>query len=292
MAFSMTGFGRGESSSENRRFIVEIRTVNHRYCDVAIRMPRAFSNFEDRLRSAISQKIHRGKVEVYVNYEEYGEIERSVSANVGLAKAYIDAANVLKSRFKLRDDMSLTALLRLPDIFQVGEAEADDELIWALLGDALRAAMDALVSMRSREGDKLITDISGKLDSLASMLVSVEARAPFVVGEYRERLNARIKELLGQNMPDDARLSAEVALYADKCNIDEEILRFKSHLAQAKRCCESPEPVGRKFDFILQEINREVNTIGSKSNDLAINENVLEMKAEAEKIREQVQNLE
>ena len=292
MAFSMTGFGRGEASSANRKFVVEIRSVNHRYCDISIKMPRAFANLEERLRGLITGKINRGKVDVFVNYDEYGERECAVKTDIGLAEAYMDAAAALKSRFGLCDEISISTLLRLPGIFQTADVPADETEIWELLSKASAAALDSLLAMRAREGGKLIADISQKLAAIAALLERVEARAPSVTAEYRDRLNARLSELLGQNVPDENRIAAEIALFADKCSIDEEIIRFKSHLQQAERCCALGEPVGRKFDFILQEINREVNTIGSKANDLTIGETVVEMKSETEKIREQIQNLE
>jgi len=292
MALSMTGFGRGEASSVNRKFVVEVRSVNHRYCDISIKMPRAFAVLEERLRELITQKINRGKVDVFVNYDEYGERECVVKTDAGLAEAYINAAAALKSRFGLRDEISLSALMRLPGIFQTADAPVDENEIWKLLNEAAAGALDSLLAMRAREGDKLIRDISLKLSTISGLLERVEERAPSVITEYRDRLNARLRELLGQNAPDENRVAAEIALYADKCSIDEEIIRFKSHIRQAERCCALDEPIGRKFDFILQEINREVNTIGSKANDLTIGETVVEMKAETEKIREQIQNLE
>jgi len=292
MAFSMTGFGRGEASSDNRKFVVEIRSVNHRYCDISIKMPRTFASLEERLRQLVSGKLNRGKIDVFVNCDEYGERDCAVSTDIGLAQAYIEAAGVLASRFKLRDDVSLTSLLRMPGIFQVGDEAPDEEEIWKLLGGAAGLALNALIEMRGREGGKLIGEINERLDAIASLLTHVEGRAPFVADEYGARLKSRLDDLLGQNIVDESRIAAEIAIFADRCNIDEEITRFKSHLAQAKSCCASNEPVGRKFDFILQEINREVNTIGSKANDLAISERVVELKAETEKIREQIQNLE
>lgn len=292
MAFSMTGFGRGEASSENRRFVVEIRSVNHRYCDINIKMPRSFSSLEERLRQYISQKINRGKIDVFVNYEEFGERGHTIRTDLGLASAYIEAARELKARFSLRDDVSLSALFRLPDIFNISDAAPDEDEVWGALSVAVTAALDAHGAMRAREGNKLIGDVAAKLDAITSLLYKIEARAPLVTADYRTRLNARLTELLGQNIPDENRVAAEIAIFSDKCSIDEEIVRFKSHLAQAGKCCVSTEPVGRKFDFILQEINREINTIGSKANDLEISGLVVEIKSEVEKIREQIQNLE
>ena len=292
MVFSMTGFGRGEASSGTCKFTVEMRSVNNRYRDISIRMPRMISGLEDRLRRLISQNIRRGKIDVFVNCEELGERERKITADIGLAGAYIEAAQDIESRFGLRGDISISTLLRLPDVFRAVDAGQDENEAWEYLEAAARAALDALISMREREGIKLIGDIIVKIDTLVNLLAEVEARAPFIVSEYRERLGNRINELFSQNIPDENRIAAEVVLFADRCSIDEEITRFKSHLSQARACCSSDEPVGRKLDFIFQEINREVNTIGSKANDLIIGERVVELKAEAEKIREQIQNLE
>ena len=292
MAFSMTGFGRGETSSNTRKFVVEIRSVNHRYCDISIRMPRMFSGLEDRLRQLISQNLRRGKIDAFINCEEYGERDHRIIADIGLAGAYIEAAQNIKSRYNIKDNITLSALLRLPDVLRVDDAKPDEDEAWGYMSDAAKTALDALIAMRSREGGQLIDDISEKINALSGLVVQVETRAPFIVAEFRERLNARIKELLNQNIPDENRIATEIAIFADRCAIDEEITRFKSHLAQAKSCCVADEPVGRKLDFILQEINREVNTIGAKANDLAISEIVVEMKTQAEKIREQIQNLE
>jgi len=292
MAFSMTGFGRGEASSATRAFTAEIRAVNHRYCDITIKMPRPFMNFEERLRQIIAQNIGRGKVDVYINYEEFGDREHNVTADASLAKAYMDAAGALKAQFGLRDDVSLSTLLRIPDIIKIENADPDEEEIWNLLSASVQAAVGALVSMRGREGEKLAGDISRRLEALSALIEKVAERAPAVIGEYRERLNARLAELLGANVIDENRIAAEIVLFAERCGIDEEIIRYRSHLAQAAGCLSSGEAVGRKLDFLLQEINREVNTIGSKANDLIISEKVVEMKTEAEKIREQIQNLE
>ena len=292
MALSMTGFGKGEASGGGRSFVVEIKSVNHRFCDISVKMPRAFSSLEERIRQAVANRVSRGKIDVFVSYAESGERERAVSVDIGLARAYIESAETLKSRFDVNGELNLATLIRMPDLFRIDEAVPDEDEIWELLAPATDAALVKLTAMRAREGSKLISDVSEKLEALKSLLAQAESRAPLVVDDYRTRLNARLAELLGTNIPDENRVAAEIAMYADKCCIDEEITRFKSHLAQAGACCGTGGPVGRKLDFILQEINREINTIGSKANDLYINERVVEMKSEAEKIREQIQNLE
>ena len=292
MAYSMTGYGRGEISSACYKFTVEMRSVNHRFCDISIRIPRKFSALEDRIRQLALQKLSRGKIDIYVNCDELGEREREVKVDMGLAAAYFEAAEALSARLNLGNDISLSALMRLPDIFQISEAEQDEGEAWEHLGQAARLALDALINMRSLEGNKLMGDISGRLGTLSSLISLIEARAPFIICDYREKLIIKINELLAPGAPDDNRIAAEIAAIADKCGIDEEITRFKSHITQAAQCCAADAPVGRKFDFILQEINREVNTIGSKANDLIVSETIVNMKSEVEKIREQIQNLE
>ena len=203
MAFSMTGFGRGEASSANRRFVVEIRSVNHRYCDISIKMPRTFANLEERIRQMVTHKINRGKIDVYINCDEFGERECAVATDTGLAGAYIEAAGVLAARFKLRDDISLNSLLRMPGIFQVNEETPDDDEIWEILGESARLAIDALIAMRGREGGELIAEILDRLHILTGLVARIDERAPNIVSGYRDRLNARIAELLGQNVPDE-----------------------------------------------------------------------------------------
>jgi uncharacterized protein (TIGR00255 family) len=288
----MTGFGKGEASSDSVRFVVEIRSVNHRFCDVTVKAPKLFLAFEDRIRRRVLECVSRGKGDVFVAYEAYSGKLKKISIDLPLAESYYAAFSQLKQRLPLLGTLSADALLNFPEVLRVENERPDEDDAWAALQEALDAALRALTEMRGREGGKLMADLQNKFAAVAGEIVQLEARAPLVVAEYRTRLEARLQELLGQNMPDENRLAAEVALFADRCSVDEELIRLKSHLAQAEKCCVSDEPAGRKLEFILQEINREVNTLGAKSNDLAMNRCVLDIKAALEKIREQVQNLE
>ena len=292
MPYSMTGFGRGEAQSDTYRFIVEIRSINHRYCDINIKMPRIFGNLEDKLRRMIQGQINRGKLDIYVSYEEFGDKPKAVTIDRGLAEAYYNGLKALKDQFDIIDDISLTSFLRIPDIMKTEKLEIDEEQVWNVLQEAVQNALKFLMDMREREGQKLVMDIQTKLKTISAEVIFVEERAPLIVEEYKVKLEARIKEILQQTVPDETRLAGEVALFAERCSVDEEIVRLKSHLIQMEKCCESDQPIGRKLDFIIQELNREINTIGSKSNDLDINNRVVDIKSEIEKIREQTQNLE
>jgi uncharacterized protein (TIGR00255 family) len=290
----MTGFGRGEASGGGGKFTVEIRTVNHRFCDVSVRMPRHLIGLEDRLRRLVAGRVSRGKADVFVTYEEErGAGPVSVTVNMALAEAYMDAASKIEERFgELGGGVTLPMLLQLPDILKIDKGRADEEESWGAMSAAAETALAALAAMRAGEGERLAADIAQKIRKARERLAVVEERAPFAEAEYRQRLDSRIKELTGQSAPDESRIAAEVAIMAERCCIDEEIVRLKSHLDQAEGCCAAGEPAGRKLDFIIQEINRETNTIGSKSGDLIISGAVVDIKSEIEKIREQAQNLE
>ena len=292
MIYSMTGYGRGEAASDGMRFIVEIKTINHRYCDINIRMPRLLNALEKKLRQKLQEEISRGKVDVYITYEEFGEREKKVKVDSELAKAYFQAMTELKHQMNLNDDISVTTFLKIPDVFMPEKNDPDDDEAWNMLSEATDAALRELLAMRGEEGGKLIADICGKIANIFNELEIIEARAPIVVKEYKEKLESRIKDLMDQSLPDENRLALEVAMFADRCSIDEELVRLKSHLSQAQEFSSFNGPVGRKLDFIIQELNRETNTIGSKANDLTINQRVVEIKSEIEKVREQAQNLE
>jgi uncharacterized protein (TIGR00255 family) len=289
---SMTGFGKGEAASESLRFDVEIRSVNHRFCDVGVKIPRLFSALEDRVRRRVRDCVSRGKVDVFVTYAECAGKSKRISIDLPLAESYYQAFTQLKQHLNLPGELSVSLFMHYPDILRVETGTPDEDQAWEVLREALDMALEALLDMRGREGEKLAADLMGKFSAIREATARLEARAPSVVSEYRARLAARVKELLGQNALDENRLAAEVAIFAERCSVDEEIARLKSHLEQAEKSCASNQPAGRKLDFIIQEINREVNTIGSKSNDLDMNTQVVEIKSELEKIREQVQNLE
>ena len=288
----MTGYGKGEAQSEGNKYTVEIKSVNHRYSDYSIRLPKHLSSFEDKVRSLASEYISRGKIDIFVSCEEYGENNIEVKLNEPLAKAYIEATEKLCTRFNLVNDISASFISRFPDVLTVEKKEEDEENIWSVLKQALETALKSFVAMREIEGQKLKDDLLEKSGKIENLVKKIEERAPLVVIEYKNRLDAKLKEFVDQNIIDENRIAAEVAIFADRCSIDEEIVRLKSHLSQLKHILENENQVGRKLDFLVQEINREVNTIGSKANDLEIIKNVVEAKSEIEKLREQIQNLE
>lgn len=292
MIRSMTGFGRGESRGDGKDFSVEIKTVNHRYSDIFIKMPRQISYLEDKIRSTISKELSRGKIDVYVSFEDYSEDSKSVLIDEPLARAYIKAVELLKNEYSLKDDISVSLIAKFPDVLKVEKVEQDENSLWQVLKAALDNAVASLISMREMEGEGLKKDVLEKTACIEKNLNEITARAPEVVKEYRQKLESRIKELLEQQTIDENRLAMEVAIFADRCSIDEEILRLGSHIKQLREALELDIPVGRKLDFLIQEMNREINTIGSKANDLTITRYVVDVKSEIEKIREQIQNIE
>ncbi|MBA4348012.1 MAG: YicC family protein [Clostridiales bacterium] len=290
--YSMTGYGKGSASTDGREMTVELKSVNHRYLDVGMRLPRHLSFLEDPIRSALTAKLSRGHVDVFVNYRNLRSDARSVDIDVPLLTAFVAAARQANETLALRDDLSLTAALRLPDVSNVRETDEDPDALTALLNSAINCAIDALLVMRKQEGDRLSVHLNNCGNTVESLTNQIAVRAPIVVEEYRVKLNDRITTLLGNVEVDRARLATEVALFADKASIDEEITRLHSHIAQMRSLLVDPEPAGRKLDFVVQEMNREFNTIGSKANDGELTKLVLTGKAEIEKIREQVQNIE
>ncbi|NLC67211.1 MAG: YicC family protein [Clostridiaceae bacterium] len=292
MARSMTGFGRGKVQEEGKLCSVEIRTVNHRYSDISIKMPRQVSFLEEKVRDVVSKALSRGKADIFIAYENYGDDRKDVLVNKALARAYIEAAGTLRDKFGLMDDITVSIVARFPDVIKVQDAEENEDDVWNFVKKALDMAIENLVKMREEEGRKLEGDILSKTEYIEDRLKQIETRAPGVIKEYRIKLENRIKELTEQKLADENRISMEVALFADRCSIDEEIVRLKSHIEQVRETIRSKEPVGRKLDFLVQEMIREANTIGSKANDLAIVKEILEIKCEVEKMREQIQNIE
>lgn len=292
MITSMTGYGRGKCSCEGKDFVVEIKTVNHRYSDVYIKMPRQISFLEDKVREEVSKAVSRGKADVYISFDDYGEDAKNVLIDEGLVKTYINAVELLKTKYNLKDDISVSLIAKFPDVLKVEKAQQDENKIWELLKEALNGAIDSLISMRRIEGEGLKRSLLERGAYIETVLKEISMRAPEVVKEYKSKLESRIKELLDQQVVDENRLSMEVAIFADRCSIDEEIVRLGSHLAQFRQILDMDGPVGRKLDFLLQEMNREINTIGSKANDLTITRFVVDVKSELEKIREQIQNIE
>lgn len=292
MLRSMTGFGRGEVREEGTEILVEIKTVNHRYCDIYLKMPRQLSSLEDRVRETVGKALSRGKIDIYVSYEDFSGEASSVMLDEGLAKAYIQALELLRDKFELKDDISTSLVSRFPEVLKAEKKQADEEKTWRILSEALDKSLESVILMRENEGEELKRSLLEKAALIEEVLNEIRLRAPCVVKEYKQRLEARIKELLEQQVMDENRLAAEVAIFADRCSIDEELVRMASHVVQLRDTLQMGGPVGRKLDFLVQEMNREINTIGSKANDIIITRNVLELKSEIEKMREQIQNIE
>ena len=294
MAYSMTGFGRGEKVYDTRKYNIEIKSVNSRFCDISIRMPRIFNYLDSDVRRIITDRLSRGKIDVFINYEDQGEAGQTVTVNSGLAKEYSEAAKALSAITGRTDDLGVARLTQFQDVLSVTQNEIDEEAASKELLETLNLAIDGMLEMRKREGENLVSTIISKIDSLESVREEVVARSPEVVASYRQKLAARINDILTSDQRefyDDNRLAAEVAIFADKCAIDEEMARLASHFSQARKILAEEETVGKKMDFLVQEINREVNTTGSKANDIEITSRVLTMKNLVEEIREQIQNL-
>lgn len=293
MVRSMTGFGRGTCNENGKEFTVEIKSVNHRYIDFYIKLPRQIAYLEERVREVVSKSIFRGKVDIFISFEDRSEDSKSVMLDEALAGAYIQAIEKLKGKYGLKDDLSVSLISRFPDVLKIEKTEDDEEQLWSILNRALKTAVVSLIQMREKEGNELRSSLLQKADYMESIISQITNRSPEVVIEYKQKLENRIKDLLNQQTVDENRLAMEVAIFADRCSIDEELVRLGSHLSQLRDILSiKRQPVGRKLDFLVQEINREINTIGSKSNDIMITKNVLELKSETEKIREQIQNME
>ncbi|KPU43985.1 hypothetical protein OXPF_21500 [Oxobacter pfennigii] len=292
MLKSMTGFGRGEHEELGRSFTVEIKTVNHRYTDVSIKMPRQLSYLEDKIRKYVLGSISRGKIDVFITQDKYSEEDINIVLDDVLASSYIKALHTLRDKFELTDDISVSMVARFPDIINVTKAEEDKEQIWNTLFAAIESSMGNLMEMRTAEGEKLSQDISTRGKYIKSVVSKIEERSPVVVQEYKIKLEDRIKEVAKDVTADENRVAFEVALFADRCSIAEEVVRLYSHIDQLEDIIKQKEPVGRKLDFLVQEMNREINTIGSKANDVTIARYVVDVKSEIEKIREQIQNIE
>jgi len=292
MASSMTGFGRAAASADGRELTVELKSVNHRYLDLSFRMPRIVSFIEDALRAKLGELLFRGHVDVFVDYKNTRSDAGKVLIDEALLGAYLEAARAAGRKFGLLDDITLSAAMRLPDVFDVEKADEDREAVVALAVTAVTDACAQLRAARAQEGARLALDLRARLDTIEGIASAIAERAPKVVEDYRARLEERIAAIVAAVDVDRARLATEVALFADKASIDEELVRLKSHIVQMRELLASDDAVGRRLDFVVQELNREFNTIGSKANDAAISQNVILGKAEIEKIREQVQNIE
>ena len=289
---SMTGYGKGVASNDGRELTVELKSVNHRFLDVSMRLPRVLSCIEDPIRQTIAARLSRGHVDVFVNYRNTRTDAKTVRVDDALLSAYVKAARSANETLGLKDDLTLSNVLRLPDVTEIVPADEDTDALIALAKEATGLALNGLIEMRTAEGTRLRAALLSGVNAMDAYREEILARAPFVSEDYRKKLNERIESVLSSNEIDRTRLATEVALFADRCCIDEELVRLKSHIAQFRIYLDSKEPIGKNMDFIVQEMNRECNTIGSKANDAALTKAVLACKAEIEKLREQIQNVE
>lgn len=292
MIKSMTGFGRCENHQGDRKFTVEMKAVNHRYFDVNIKMPKKFSFFEAAIRNTLKNYIQRGKVDVFITYEDYTDTNYALKYNENVAQEYLKYYQQMAEKFHLENDMTVSMLGKCPEVFTLEEQDINEEEIWSALEKALVGASKQFVESRIREGEALKTDLLEKLDHMRENVEKVELRYPDIVKEYREKLEEKVKELLGDAQIDEGRLATEVVLFSDKICTDEETVRLKSHIDSMKTTLIEGGSVGRKLDFIAQEMNREANTILSKANDLETSNIAIDLKTEIEKVREQIQNIE
>lgn len=292
MIKSMTGYGRGQQIIDGREITVEIKSVNHRYFEFSARVPRAYGYLEEKLKSFVQNKVSRGKVDVGVTIFNIEGKDAQIEVNQSIAVGYIDALRKANEAIGLTDDLALSQLIRLPDIFNVIKTTEDEEVIWNSVKCIAEEALNNFVSMRETEGQKMKDDINSRLTYISELVAKVEERSPLVTEAYRERLYNKISEILNDKKIDEQRILTEAAIFSEKTAVDEETVRLKSHIQQFTTLLNSTEAVGRKLDFLIQEFNRESNTIGSKAQDVEITRIVVELKSEIEKIREQIQNIE
>lgn len=292
MIKSMTGYGRAQQTLEGMNISVEIKSVNHRYFEFSSKTPRTYGFLDEKLKSYFQSKIARGKVECFVYIESLENEDCTVAVNASLANGYINALRELSEKFSLENDITVTSLAKYYDIFSVHKAEADEEKIWNCVRSVADSALESFLSMREREGEKLKADILSRCDTIIENVAFIEERSPKTVEEYNAKLLERMKNLLGDVHIDEQRILTEAAIYADKIAVAEETVRLRSHVSQMHEFMNSEVAIGRKADFLVQEFNREANTIGSKAQDVEIAKKVIDIKAEIEKIREQVQNIE
>lgn len=293
MIRSMTGFGRCEITEGDRKFTVEMKGVNHRYLDANIRMPKKLNFFDSAIRSLLKKYAQRGKVDIFITYEDMSENQVSLKYNEPLAKEYLTYFKQMEESFGLENDIRVSALSRCPEVLTMEEQSADEDELWKGLKKALEGALKQFVETRGIEGENLKNDIIAKLDGMSEKVACIEVRSPEIVAEYRAKLEEKVKELLADTQMDEGRIAAEVVIFADKICTDEEVVRLKSHIAHMKETFATEENgIGRKLDFIAQEMNREANTILSKANDIEVSNYAIDLKTEIEKVREQIQNIE
>ncbi|MDE6749834.1 MAG: YicC family protein [Lachnospiraceae bacterium] len=292
MIKSMTGFGRYEIAEEERKITVEMKSVNHRYLDVSIKMPKKLSFFETAIRSELKNFIQRGKVDVFITYEDFTESNICVKYNREVAAEYVKYLEQMQKDFSLDNDIRVSTLSRYPEVFSMEEQTVDEEELWKLLDKAIKGAVEGFVASRIKEGENLRDDLIAKLDGMLEHVDFIEKRSPEIITEYRQKLEDKVKELLGDAQVDESRLLMEVTIFADKVCVDEELVRLRSHIEMTKDNLIQGGSIGRKLDFIAQEMNREANTILSKTNNLEISNHAIDLKTEIEKVREQIQNIE
>lgn len=292
MIKSMTGFGREQGIVDGYEILVEIRSVNHRYFEFSSRIPRSFSYLDEKLKSFIGEKISRGKVETSVSISKTEGAEAEIEVNLDMAQGYVKALRQANELLELNDDLSLSNITRFPDVFKIQKVQDDEEVVWNAVSQICSKALDKFVDMREIEGEKMYDDISSRLNFIEEKTNEIESIMPSIIESYKNRLYSKIKETLDDKNIDEQRILTEVAIFSDKIAVDEETVRLHSHISQFREMINSEEPVGRKLDFLVQELNREVNTIGSKAQDLSVTKTVVDLKSEIEKIREQIQNIE
>ena len=292
MIKSMTGFGRSEIANEDRKITVEMKSVNHRYCDISIKMPKKLSFYEAAIRNLLKQSIGRGKIDVYITYEDYTENNICVKYNADLAREYYNNLEKMSKEFGIENDIRVSTLSRFPEVFTLEEQTIDEKELWGFIEEAVNIALKQFIETRIVEGENLKKDIVTKLDGMLRFVEYIEERSPEIVTDYRNKLTAKVNELLGDTKIDESILATEVTIYADKICVDEETVRLKSHIKNMKETLNESDNVGRKLDFIAQEMNREANTILSKANDLSVTNVAIDLKTDIEKVREQIQNIE
>ena len=291
MIKSMTGFGRSNIQENLREYQVEIKSVNHKYCDINIRIPRSISYLEDEIRKIISSKIKRGKIDVFVSFDNYSDEGKSIKINKEIAKVYIESLKELAEEEDLGANIEVTDITKLPDVLTIKNKE-DEEQLKIEMSKAVMEAVDRLINMRQIEGEKIAKDLINRIENVNTKIKEISELSTGLIGEYVVKLETRIKELLKTEEIDKSRLAQEVVIYADKCSVQEEITRLDSHIIQFRKLLDAETAIGKKLDFIIQEMNRETNTIGSKANNLEITNRVIDIKTELEDIREQIQNIE
>lgn len=292
MIRSMTGFGRYEAVKDKMKITAEMRAVNHRYLDINIKIPKKLSNFESTIRTVLKEYVQRGKVDVFVTYEDFSEADCALQYNETVAAEYLKYMRQMAQTFQLEDDVTVSTLSRFPDIFTMEEQDTDENELKEMLEKAVRGAAELFVDSRKKEGENLKNDLICKLDEMLLHVQFIEEHSPQIIEQYHEKLKAKVKELLADKQLDEGRIAAEVTIYADKICVDEETVRLRSHIEAVKKELSQGGSVGRKLDFIAQEMNREANTILSKANDLAVSDTGIELKTSIEKVREQIQNIE